>query len=52
MEETVDGAGDNVRAEEIVNGEAEVVAMGEWMQEVIDWICGRLSTRLGSVLGV
>ena len=21
-------------------GEAEAVAMGEWMQEAVDWICG------------
>ena len=20
--------------------EAEAVAMGEWMQEIVDWICG------------
>ena len=53
MEESVDGAGGNVCVEEIVDGEAEGVAMGEWwMQEVVDWICGRLSTRLGSVWGV
>ena len=50
VEETVDGAGGNVCVEEIVDGEAE--AMGEWMQKVMDWICGRLSTRLGSVWGV
>ena len=31
---------------------AEAVAIREWMQEVVDWICGRLSTRLGSVWGV
>ena len=52
VEVTVDGAGGNVCVEEIVDGEAEAVAMGEWMQEVVDWICGRLSTRLGSVWGV
>ena len=34
MEETLDGAGGNICVEEIVDGEAEVVAMGEWMQEV------------------
>ena len=49
MEESVDGAGGNVCVEQIVDGEA--VAMGEWMQEVVDWICGGLSTRLGSVWG-
>ena len=38
VEETVDGAGGNVCVEEIMDGEA--VAMGEWMQEVVDWICG------------
>ena len=53
VEESVDGAESNVCVEEIVDGEAEVVAMGEWwMQEVVDWICGGLSTRLGSVWGV
>ena len=52
VEETVDGAGRNVCVEEIADGEAEAVAMGEWMQEVVDWICGRLSMRLGSVWGV
>ena len=27
--------------------------MGEWwLQEVVDWNCGRLSTTLGSVWGV
>ena len=52
VEETVDGAGGNVCVEEIVDGEAEAVAMGEWMQEVVDWICGGLSRRLGSVWGV
>ena len=46
------GAGGNVYVEEIVDGEAEAVAMGEWMQEVVDWICGRLSKTLGSVWGV
>ena len=52
VEESVDGAGGNVCVEEIVDGEAEAVAMGEWwMQEVVDWICGQLSTRLGSVWG-
>ena len=40
VEETVDGAGGNVCVEEIVDGEAEAVAMGGWMQEVVDWICG------------
>ena len=50
VEETVDGAGGNVCVEEIVDGEA--VAMGEGMQEVVHWICGRLSTRLGSIWGV
>ena len=52
MKESVDGAGGNVYVEETVDGEAEAVAMGEWMQEVVDWICGGLSTRLGSVWGV
>ena len=52
VEESVDGAGDNVCVEEIMDGEAEAVAMGEGMQEVVDWICGGLSTRLGSVWGV
>ena len=46
----VDGAGGNVCVEEIVDGEAET--MGEWMQEVVDWIGGGLSTTLGSVWGV
>ena len=52
VEESMDGAGGNVCVEEIVDGEAEAVAMGEWWtQEVVDWICGRLSKRLGSVWG-
>ena len=53
VEESADGAGNNVCVEEIVDDEAEAVVMGEWwMQEVVDWICGRLSMRLGSVWGV
>ena len=51
VEETVDSAGGNLCVEEIVDGEAEVVAMGERVQEVVDWICGRLSTRIGSIWG-
>ena len=52
VEERVDGAEGNVCVEEIVDGEAEAVAMEEWIQEVVDWICGRQSMRLGSVWGV
>ncbi len=52
VEESVDGAGGNLCVEEIVDGKAEAVAMGAGMQEIVDWICGRLSTRLGSVRGV
>ena len=40
VEESVDRAGGKVCVEEIVDGKAEAVAMGEWMQEVVDWICG------------
>ena len=42
VEESEDGAGagGNVCVEETVDSEAEAVAMGEWMQEVVNRICG------------